>query len=1013
MKRNKSLSTIFLRALLTGIIAAHGAPMPSMLAAAPITLRGSPPYAGPPNRVTSIIAAPDFSEPEAEGKLKLNWTAPSDAGGLDVFSYIVKYATFSVADMGGDKDAWWNHPRCVTAFDPELNERWGKKSLVSSGGNEIISVSGLESGTYYYFAVKSVDRYRRFSVWDIPYDGVSSQSNAYATTPPWQPYIVTTLAAEPMAAIRAAAMLEWFAPLFVENNPPYEILPGHIKQLGQYCIQYSTAPPPGTVNRPHQPDNWAASQRIIISTRDVQSGDLQNYVLTGLSHNTTYYVHLFTKNEWPDKWSYASFPVATVRPYIDLAPVENLVAVPSASADNDIASFVALSWDNPSSEQFMSGVRVGYSTSSYPSSPDSGNYFDVEPLAAGSSTDYAHIRLLPRHNYYYSVWAYDSNHFYSSPRNVQTFTSFDMNPPAGVKNITSFVDVSTDGDEDAYTIRLAWSAPDTSNAMLYRNIDFARAMVYVSTHSADPADHVYLSTASAAETAFIHSGAAPYTTYYYSLASADIIANEQTPVERSTHTVYISERFVPPSAPTIVTHLYTASREYADGCKVALTWRAPPESHFARIVARISLDGFPATVSDGDALMEWTGPPDSLGSEEFKRLVSLTTNYISLFAVARHGATSRPAKLSVYTDTTWTDNVSPHVPRDVRISPSRRITWGSVRYDANLAAIPDYSTPRTDQIYFYELLQSTSMKGPWTVEDRMNPPLTYCDIDADSTGYYKVRAVDAGRNFADSYAFDLAGNIYVAADDSSFVMVPADIVSSVRSPSNPDKDTHLLSLSRVPADEKGIICKSVEFRSSAISETPDALRLQEVPKFSLGAFGAQLAFSYETDGDSATFAAAARKAPSRSEIHSRLGVFYYNGVEWQRINLSAAAPDGYVVSPVRFAGKYQLRRAAATGEFAFYDAVPRIITPNNDGINDRAMFRFANPQGRSITLKIYDINSVLVKDIGETTAASDTPGEHIFWDGLDDNNRIVAPGVYVYQLELEEKIINGTIVVAR
>ncbi|PKN02122.1 MAG: hypothetical protein CVU77_01495 [Elusimicrobia bacterium HGW-Elusimicrobia-1] len=987
--------------------------MPSMLYAAPVTLRGSPPYAGPPNRVTSIIAAPDFSAPEAEGKIKLNWTAPSDAGGLDVFSYIVKYATFSVADMGGDKDAWWDHPQCITAFDPELNVRWGKKSLVSSQGNEIISVSGLESGTYYYFAVKSVDRYHRFSVWDIPYDGVSSQSNAYATTPPWQPYIVTTLAAEPMAAIRAAAMLEWFAPLFVENNPPYEILPGHIKQLGQYCIQYSTAPPPEPVNRPNQPNNWAASQRIIVSTRNVQSGDLQNYVLTGLSHNTTYYVHLFTKNEWPNKWSYASYPVTTVRPYIDLSPVDDLVATASASADNDIASFVTLSWENPENEQFFAGARVGYSTSSYPSSPDSGNYFDVEPLASGTSTDYAHIRLLPRHNYYYSVWAYDSNHFYSSPRNAQTFTSFDINPPAGVKNITSFVDVSTDGDEDAYAIRLAWSAPDASAAMLYRNIDFDRVRVYVSTTSADPADHVYLSTASASETAFIHSGAAPYTTYYYSFASVDAISNEQTAVERSTHSVYICEDHVPPSAPTIVTHLYTASREYADGCKVALTWRAPPESHFARIVARISLDGFPLSVSDGDALTEWTGLPDATGSAEFKRLVSLTTNYISLFAVAERGAASRPAKVAVYTDIPWTDTVSPHVPRDVRISSSRRVTWSPVKYDANLAAIPNYATPRTDQIYFYEILKSTSMKGPWIVGDRMNPSLTFCDIAAAATGYYKIRAVDAGRNCADSYAFDLDGNIYVAAGDSSYVKVPADIVSSLRTPSNPAKDSHLLSLSRVPADEKGIIYKSVEFRSSAISETSDAMRLQDVPGFSLGAPGAKLAFSYDTDRDSVAVAAPSRKAPSRPEIQSQLGVFYYNGVEWQRINLSAAAPDGYVISSVRFAGKYQLRRAASTGEFAFYDAVPRIITPNNDGINDRAMFRFANPQGRSITLKIYDINSVLVRDIGETTAASDTPGEHIFWDGLDDNNRIVAPGVYVYQLELEEKIINGTIVVAR
>ncbi|MDI6757583.1 MAG: hypothetical protein QME32_06130, partial [Endomicrobiia bacterium] len=952
---------------------------------------------------------------EGSGKIRLEWSAPADSDGRSVFSYVIKYATFSVAELGGNTTAWWNHPATITAVEEGLPSKYGRSAVAPTGSAETIKVSGLAPGEYYYFGVKIIDRYNRDSDWDTPYRAVAIQARAFATTPPWTPSKITDLIGIPLEQV-AKVRLEWTVPEFI--NELSQFLPGHIKQPGEYCIQYSTTAPPDPVNTPNQSNNWASSQKVFVSTKDVRTGDLQNYVLTGLSHNTTYYIHIFTRNEWPNKWSYASHPVTTVNPYIYLKPVENLAAVPSASADDDIASYVTLSWDNPADEQFLAGARVAYSTSAYPSSPDGGNYFDVEPLSSGSATDYAHIRLLPRHNYYYSVWAYDASRFYSEPRNVQTFTAPDMTPPTGVENVTSLVVLSRGADDDSLCVRLSWNAPASP---LYRNIDFDKVKIYFSSSSADPATHEYLAATESGITSFTHDGALPYATYYYSFASMDTVGNEQAAVKRSTHAVYVSESYVPTSPPTIITHLYSASRDYADGCKVALTWRAPSEPHFRRIVARVGYDAYPLSVSEGDFLREWIASPSAEGSDEFKRLVSMTTNYISLFAVSQYAVTSRPAKLPVYANVPWTDTTAPHVPRDARVSSSRKISWGAVKYDANLAVIPDYLTPRTDQLYFYEILTATSMKGPWSVSGRVAPPVTWYAIPSGSTGYIKIRAADASGNYADSVAVDTSGNIYVAAEDASFVMVPVELLSSARAASNPSKDSHILTLSRVPAEEKGIIYKSVEFKAAKISETADAMMLSDAPDFSLGGPGARLAFSYEIENPEASFSSPSSRERSAEPVlaivtemglERELGVFYFNGVEWQRINL-ASASSGYVFAAARFAGKYHLRRAPAVGEFTFYDAIPRIITPNGDGKNDRAMFRFTNPAGLKVSLKIYDINSTLVRDAGETTGTSDIQGEHIFWDGLDDNSRAVAPGVYVYQLELEGKTINGTIVVAR
>ena len=87
---------------------------------------------------------------------------------------------------------------------------------------------------------------------------------------------------------------------------------------------------------------------------------------------------------------------------------------------------------------------------------------------------------------------------------------------------------------------------------------------------------------------------------------------------------------------------------------------------------------------------------------------------------------------------------------------------------------------------------------------------------------------------------------------------------------------------------------------------------------------------------------------------------------------------------------------------------PRLFTPNDDTINDEVTFSYENDES-SVVCWIYDIKGAVVRqlDIVET-------GENKFtWNGKDEDGNVVPSGIYIYQIEVEGKTINGTIVLAK
>jgi hypothetical protein len=75
---------------------------------------------------------------------------------------------------------------------------------------------------------------------------------------------------------------------------------------------------------------------------------------------------------------------------------------------------------------------------------------------------------------------------------------------------------------------------------------------------------------------------------------------------------------------------------------------------------------------------------------------------------------------------------------------------------------------------------------------------------------------------------------------------------------------------------------------------------------------------------------------------------------------------------------------------------------------DRTVIHFVAAQAATVELAVFDIAGRRVRTLLRGAAAA---GEHDApWDGLDDAGRRVAPGVYLYRLQLGERVAGGRLV---
>lgn len=824
MKKWKWLKPLtIVRLGLSLLIVGQGIPVRELMASpntVAISVKVCPPYSGNPTAITSINAVPDFSVPEKAGGVVLSWSAPMAPDGSPVYSYVIKYAT-SPASGFANADAWWNSPNTLTALQAGTPQMLGWLAQATPGNTETVSISGLIPAAYYYFGVRARDRYFNTAAYDQGLQSITNQAQTYAATQPWTPTKITSLYARTTAQI-GAVTLSWTTPLFFDQSN--NMVPDKIYYPGQYCVQYSTVQPTGSVNNPNSANNWDSSTRLYISTSNIQTNDYQAVSITGLILPTTYYFETFIRNEWPTHWSLLP-QYASAQPFSLIQPVTGLSAVSYASANISTGSYVSLKWTNPTGENNLGGVRICYSTAATPSTPASAQFIDLQPETSGQVALYQHIQLIPRTTYYYTVYAFNPGEtYYSAGTSTQVYVSQDLIAPDPVNNVTALAMVDNSGSITKYNINLAWTTPPA--VPYYRNSDYAGVNIYFSTYTQVSSSQAYLATVAGTNSqpqAYTQNNLAAFTTYYYSMFSYDSAGNISTsPVVTF---AFISGALVTPSAPQVLTMLVGASTDPTVGCNVYLQWTTPPESNVlgTRVVYRT--DRYPTSATDGTAWVDKTASPNTTYSLTANQLVPETTYYVMLFAYTGYGVYSRSSEICGFTYIPWTDNIPPMAPLGLnlaRISASTaNISWSPVHYNADRTKFVNPSAPSIRELYSYEIYRSTAIFGNWqlvAVNNSISTQYTDTIPMPNAQYYYKVRAIDASGNYSDSNILSLDQYVHILCSEGSVLTLKASKV----------QDNMIITLTRDISDEKGPIIKSIEWEPYKVVETTSSFNLVKI-----------------------------------------------------------------------------------------------------------------------------------------------------------------------------------------
>jgi hypothetical protein len=98
-------------------------------------------------------------------------------------------------------------------------------------------------------------------------------------------------------------------------------------------------------------------------------------------------------------------------------------------------------------------------------------------------------------------------------------------------------------------------------------------------------------------------------------------------------------------------------------------------------------------------------------------------------------------------------------------------------------------------------------------------------------------------------------------------------------------------------------------------------------------------------------------------------------------------------------------------------ADPRVVTPNDDGLNDTATIRFDVTDltsGGDVAVRIYDLSGRLVRLVDDNSYASGRYARA--WDGKNEHGDLVSPGIYIYTIDVDADAgaaaKSGTIAVA-
>ncbi len=326
------------------------------------------------------------------------------------------------------------------------------------------------------------------------------------------------------------------------------------------------------------------------------------------------------------------------------------------------------------------------------------------------------------------------------------------------------------------------------------------------------------------------------------------------------------------------------------------------------------------------------------------------------------------------------------------------ISWMPVRSFQNGSSFLSSATANGLELTAYRVYRATTMfNASWTLMAVLSTTtFSWTDLASASSYYYCLQSENPfGRSKYSMIRAQSDKAAYVLAPDGwSHLHIPAGVAAVLKGDGVDSTTAYDVDASTQPGDAVKKIVKSVDFRAIKGGMQPTQLKLSGL---------ASLNLRYDVQSGGVIPAAAPVTTPDQ------MSVYWNNSNRWMQLYGKVDTSRQTMTLNTVYLGSYQLRAVERVQAFSFDTAgiSNRLITPNGDGKNDAVVFTFDNPRDSSVTGKILDLKGARVADMSAGPVSNS-----LMWDGRSQGN-VVASGVYIYQLEAEGKILNGTVAVIK
>jgi hypothetical protein len=650
-----------------------------------------------------------------------------------------------------------------------------------------------------------------------------------------------------------------------------------------------------------------------------------------------------------------------------MASIDNIApdAIANLSALAGGVGEIELSWSAPGDDGAAGNITGGefiIQYSSYSDASDKGgwnadNYDILIPTTCASASQHSYTvtGLADFTIYYFRVWTADDRSNISGESNAAFALTSTVELTEPINTLTGRTDNSIDGG-----VELEWISVGSGHRYILKYATFNvlagdttawwnQAQVYLERSPS--------SVKGSTETESIYLNLTPADTYYFSVRAVNIYGST-SPVGNIAEVIVGDKIPDPPQNLTLT----------LEDNKVKVDWNANTEPDInAYDVLRSTLQA---------------GPYEVVFSTSKDFSVYYDTNVVI--------NTRYWYKIRVRDDT---GNENECVEKDIFVGEITavldvefikvsQVTSGSL-------TITWEQTP--GNIKGYRIERSDDIEGTWSAAGFVysTNTLTYTVPVVQNVYCYRIRTESQfGTMSSGSMIIDTSeeiNHIYCSQDYEVWVKVPDSFADEL--------ETASAKIEFVKADESGFIA-AYDIKAMAKGE-----RIKDF-RFDKTRMGAEIVISHNVaPGEDASF-------------------FWYNGIEWIKLG-GDRDEKGRLYIKSRRLGKYGVKDEPASDEFVLTAVVPRIFTPdlpyaqnpvsNGTTVEVNAVhFYFENPHNAEVSINIYNITGARVRGSLRSMGS-----DEMVWDGKDDSGKIVRGGIYLYQVEADSKVFNGTIVVAK